>query len=302
MRRCRVECAIGSLTLLIGIAKALINFAIWQSWKDHQELGHVDYYIGILKYVAIAGIALWCFEQVSFDYRTRYMYSHSNVQVNVPGVALGRGPFIYYPTTWNAGFFLEWDICTILTGALVDLPVVVLAYNVAECTAFAEDKDLEPELFIAAIALSILDSVLSFGASLYKAIWNCTLPPEHLIDPRERNCTSCDRKTFLIFWSIFILGFSGGFLVPAFMSIKSVLVYVVNCVVILFIVSLFCFMGRCIVVPKLFVAWVGIISCGVFAVVIIVGSVALKQLVAIIDNNANRNIRIPVCLIPAQKL
>ena len=231
MRQFRVEGIIGVTSLLLGAVNIATKYYIWHFWNHTPGLADKAYFTRILKYVAISGIVVWGFEKIFFSCKMRDLHWRLNIQVYPSGATLSsRWPFIYYPITFNAGFFLMWDICTILTGALVDLPIVVLAYNLtsnADCAEFP-NVELLPEFIIVTVVMSLLHSTWLFAVSLFKAIWNCTIPSELILDCDEADYSSFDRKMILVCWPILVLGFSGGFLVPAFIFIDSWLVHVVN--------------------------------------------------------------------------
>ena len=303
MRQFEFERLVGGLSLALGFLNIGLNYANWEIWKGTSTYLEVGYEAGVLKYVTISGGVLWFLQDVLFGYKERQGCLRGHVEVS-PQEALAlahtRLPFIYYPTTWRAGMFLMWDISNLIMGAVVNLPVMVFAYDlgsVRECAGFGTVK-LGSEIIFATVALSMLNSTWLFCLSVFRAIWNFTLPAERILDPNQ-NDNGCHNKIYLACWYIFLLAFSLSFFVPALISINSKVVDAVIGVIIFFILSLLGFLGNCFVFPKVFrkvfVAWVGVISSAVFIVVIIVGSMALKQLVANIRENPDGKLVFPLC-------
>ena len=301
MRQFGFERLVGGITLTLGFLNIVLNYWNWEIWKGTSKYLERGYDAGVLKYVTISGGVLWFLQVVLFFYKERQECLRGHVKVS-PQEALAlahtRLPFNYYPTTWRAGMFLMWDISNLVMGAVVNLPVMVFANDLgsvpAECAALAK-FELGTEIILATVALSMLNSTWLFCLSVFWAVWNFTLPAERILDPNQ-NDNTC-HKIYLACWYIFLLAFSLSFLVLALVSTNSKVVDAVIGIIIFFILSLLGFLGNCFVFPKVFVAWVGAISCIVFTVVIIVGSMALRQLVANIGENPDGKLVLPVCVL-----
>ena len=132
--------------------------------------------------------------------------------------------FVYVPYRFEGVIFLFWEICTILTGVIEDLPVMVYVYNLATVTSceFAKVR-VRSATTIAAMAASVVNSIWLFCVHLGK-----TIKPRHLVHPDETSFR-CNNNCCRVFCGSSILTvFVAAFSLPTTMNIESTLIQAVN--------------------------------------------------------------------------
>ena len=267
------ELGFSFLSMIIGLVDIITDWINLNIWKKNPELLQYEYYTRLLYYITVSGTMLLCLQAILLCLKLYYLCVPDN---EVQPFNENDSEQLYVPRKCKGRVNILWDISNILVGTQEDLSVMVFTYNIGtgtECD-FAQVQLRSPTM-TAAIAASMVNALWMLGITTWKIAWIYGYSPSHHI-PNHLNRENVFNKCFISFLLVFV--FVGVFLATPFI-IGSTFLMAVNTIVLLSVLFFHAFHSASFErYPRVTATGLGVTSCIVCCVVVILGSISLKRL------------------------